>query len=181
MKNVFVTSDTHFGHANIIRYCNRPFVDVSAMNESLVERWNAVVGPDDIVYHLGDFAFLPIQEIRALIPRLNGHMKLVPGNHDKQMKKINSGDSMQLGTHLFEMMPAIYDFEWDGTKYVMCHFPMEHWEGRDKGTIHLHGHTHGNTGKHPTSLIAGRYDIGVDVYGGPIRLSLESLNNPKGW
>ena len=56
------TSDPHFGHANIIRFCDRPFDDVQAMNDALVHRWNAVVQPEDTVYVLGDVALGPIQE-----------------------------------------------------------------------------------------------------------------------
>lgn len=54
-SGVFFTSDTHFNHANIIRFCNRPFKDVSHMNEAIISNWNRVVGPEDIVFHLGDF------------------------------------------------------------------------------------------------------------------------------
>lgn len=54
--NIFFTSDTHFGHNNIIKLSNRPFSSVEEMNEGLIERWNDVVGAEDIVYHLGDFS-----------------------------------------------------------------------------------------------------------------------------
>ena len=54
-SRVFFTSDTHFNHTNIIRFCNRPFKDVSHMNETIISNWNRVVGPEDIVFHLGDF------------------------------------------------------------------------------------------------------------------------------
>jgi calcineurin-like phosphoesterase family protein len=57
MEKVFFTSDTHFGHANIIKYCGRPFASVEEMNRELIARWNAVVGPRDTVYHLGDRAW----------------------------------------------------------------------------------------------------------------------------
>ena len=56
-SNIFFTSDTHFHHDNIIRFCNRPFKDVYHMDEELIKRWNEKVGPDDIIYHLGDFAW----------------------------------------------------------------------------------------------------------------------------
>ena len=54
-SRVFFTSDTHFNHTNIIRFCNRPFKDVIHMNETIIANWNSVVGPDDIIFHLGDF------------------------------------------------------------------------------------------------------------------------------
>jgi calcineurin-like phosphoesterase family protein len=78
--NVFLTSDTHFGHANIIKYCHRPFSSVEEMDETLVERWNAIVRPQDHVYHLGDVAMQP--KALQIVKRLNGHKRLVLGNHD---------------------------------------------------------------------------------------------------
>lgn len=55
--NIFVTSDTHFNHKNIIKYCNRPFKDVEEMNEAIINNWNNLVTNDDVIYHLGDFGF----------------------------------------------------------------------------------------------------------------------------
>lgn len=80
--SIFFTSDPHYFHANVIKYCNRPFPDVEKMNIGLVKAWNSVVGKDDIVYILGDFslAFRPVEIFPNM---LNGTMKyLIPGNHD---------------------------------------------------------------------------------------------------
>ena len=78
---IFFTSDTHFFHKNIIKYCNRPFGSVEEMNEALVANWNSVVGPDDHVYHLGDFCFGNVEKWNwCLEPgRLNGHIHLILG------------------------------------------------------------------------------------------------------
>ena len=56
-SNIFFTSDSHFGHENIIRFCKRPFNSVREMNEELIHRWNSKVRPNDIVFHLGDFCW----------------------------------------------------------------------------------------------------------------------------
>ena len=93
---VFFCSDTHFGHANIIKYCNRPWnhgkdsngeviateEDVLAMDNAMIERWNSVVGKDDIVWHLGDFALGGKAVAERVFPQLNGKINLVMGNHD---------------------------------------------------------------------------------------------------
>lgn len=79
----FYTSDTHFGHERILELCERPFSDVTRMNEALIERWNNVVQPEDTVYHLGDVALGKIAESLPLISRLNGYKILVLGNHDR--------------------------------------------------------------------------------------------------
>src|SRR4051812_27561867 len=77
------TSDLHFGHRNIIGYCDRPFRDVDAMDAALVERWNEVVAPDDIVWVLGDVAMGRIERSLALVGGLHGTKHLVAGNHDR--------------------------------------------------------------------------------------------------
>jgi calcineurin-like phosphoesterase family protein len=78
----FVVSDTHFYHENIIKYCDRPYANMFEMNEDLIAKWNAAVGKDDIVWHLGDFCFGSKDHIKEIVPRLNGRINLVLGNHD---------------------------------------------------------------------------------------------------
>jgi len=81
MSNMFFTSDHHFGHANIIKYCDRPYDNVEAMNEDLISKWNAVVMPGDEVYYLGDFS-MTLGAVERITPRLNGRKYLIAGNHD---------------------------------------------------------------------------------------------------
>lgn len=81
-NRVFFTSDTHFNHTNIIRFCNRPFKDVSHMNETIISNWNRVVGSEDIVFHLGDFCLGGSAEWINVLNRLNGKIYLISGNHD---------------------------------------------------------------------------------------------------
>lgn len=80
---IYFTSDTHFGHKNIIEYCNRPFEDVDEMNAEMVRRWNRVVGPNDTVYHLGDFALGPKDKWREHRLALWGRIIFICGNHDE--------------------------------------------------------------------------------------------------
>lgn len=80
---IFLIGDCHFGHRNIIKYCNRPFKDVEDMNEQLIKNWNSVVGKNDIVYVVGDFALCGKQKIIEIGQRLNGRKRLVLGNHDQ--------------------------------------------------------------------------------------------------
>jgi len=86
---VFFTSDTHFFHGNIIRFCNRPFKDVETMNETIISNWNNTVGQDDIVFHLGDFCLGGSAEWTRILDRLNGRIYLIMGNHD--LKNIRQG------------------------------------------------------------------------------------------
>ena len=96
MGELFFTSDLHFGHANIIKYCERPFKDVYHMNEELIKKWNERVKPNDMVYVLGDFYFSKSKKGNGLQhpfdyydDRLNGNKVFVLGNHESS-NKINS-------------------------------------------------------------------------------------------
>ena len=80
---IWFTSDLHLGHANVIRFCARPFANAHEMDKELVRRWNAVVKPDDKVYVLGDLSFHNPKVGIPLIRQLQGHKVLVQGNHDK--------------------------------------------------------------------------------------------------
>ncbi len=82
--SVWYTSDHHFGHSNIIRYCERPFSFVGEMNEAMVERWNERISADDEVWVLGDVVMGSNHAtLRRHVARLRGHKNLVPGNHDR--------------------------------------------------------------------------------------------------
>lgn len=90
---VFFTSDTHFGHSNIIKYCQRPFNSAEHMDEVLISNWNEVVSPQDIVFHLGDFCFGSDKEWIKILQRLNGTKYLILGNHD--LKKIANSNQIK--------------------------------------------------------------------------------------
>ena len=79
---VFIISDTHFNHANIIKYCNRPFKDTKEMDEMMIKNWNETVSNKDIVLHLGDFGLGKKEYIASIVKRLNGKKILIMGNHD---------------------------------------------------------------------------------------------------
>ena len=79
---IFFTSDTHFNQHTIIAYGGRPFSSVGEMDEALIERWNARVKPSDHIYHLGDVSMKRPRMVKHLVDRLNGHRRLIRGNHD---------------------------------------------------------------------------------------------------
>lgn len=78
----FFTADLHFSHRNIIRFDDRPFLDLPSMHAELIKRWNSVVSPGDNVYVLGDMFWDP-SEAPMILEQLNGHIHLIKGNHDK--------------------------------------------------------------------------------------------------
>jgi len=193
MSKVFVTSDTHFGHHNIIRFCSRPYGGVTEMDEDLIKRWNSRVGHADTVYFLGDFAFASQSRIIEVLGLLNFmQMFIVPGNHDEKLRSMWAHPVEPVwethGVHFITMLDEVQEIRHEGRTFVLCHYPMEEWNGKFRGAIHLHGHCHSqhsNGGKSKSKLnrVEGRYDIGVDMYGGPVELTgdLSHLDNPKGW
>lgn len=150
---VWVTSDTHFGHRRIALV--REFDSVEAMDEALIEKWNRVVGRKDTVFHLGDFSFGKRDEILNVLQRLNGRIQLVPGNHDSMIRR---HPERYLGVDRFEaILPAGDHKVAPKTKMFLSHYPHEVWSSSHHGRIHLHGHSHG------TSRPWGRrLDVGID-------------------
>jgi calcineurin-like phosphoesterase family protein len=142
---VFFTGCTHFDHARIIQLAARPFASVDEMNEALVDNWNAVVGPNDFVYHLGDVGF-DDKRLGHWLGRLNGLKYIVLGNHDdaRAIQKLctdKQGDVVGCGSH--EMMPAKDKrggFMPRGAH--LYHYPVDDWHRRWRGSLHLHAHTH---------------------------------------
>lgn len=132
--NIFVTSDTHFGHANIIGYCNRPFSSPEDMDWGMVKRWNMVVKPEDHVWHLGDVYMGGSREyIDHVLSSLNGRKRLVLGNHD------NGRDQLLL-KH-FEKIVAWRDFKEYSS--LLTHMPL-HPGSIIKDRVNVHGHIHQN-------------------------------------
>lgn len=155
----FFTSDTHFGHKNIILYCNRPFSSVEEMDEQLIANWNSKVGIKDTVYHLGDFAFYQQDKILEILNRLNGYINIVPGNHDKNLLKALKTTSGMKVNILDSLYSETFVVEDERIPFVMCHYAMKVWDKAHYGAIHLYGHSHGSL-KEDNSL---SMDVGVDT------------------
>jgi calcineurin-like phosphoesterase family protein len=150
------TSDLHFGHANIIRYCQRPYADVDAMDRDLVARWNATVAPGDEVWVLGDVAMGRIDESLLLLGELAGTKRLVPGNHDRcwpgRGRSAAGWAERYVAAGFAEVLPEQVDVTIGGRPALACHFPYvgdSHDEARfeshrpiDDGRLLLHGHVH---------------------------------------
>ncbi|GBQ52102.1 metallophosphoesterase [Komagataeibacter sucrofermentans] len=145
----FFTADTHFGHANIIRYTKRPFETVAEMDATLVSNWNATVGPDDDVWHLGDVAH-GTQRAEAILPRLNGRKHLIWGKHGSEAVRTWPGRASS---------QAYAELKLDGRRVVLFHYPIAEWNGFWHDSLHFYGHVHDRFT--PTSLSC---DVGVDVW-----------------
>lgn len=147
--NVYITSDTHFGHGNIIRYCSRPFASCEEMDRSMKAAWNAVVTKSDLVLHVGDVAFGGRPFVERNVSQLNGRKVLVRGNHDKgTFVNLYKELGWVVETHI--VLPHVF----------VVHNPRQDRVPVPTGTkLIVHGHTH-NTWTSP-----GFIDAGVDALG----------------
>lgn len=154
MSRLFVTSDTHWGHNNIITYSNRPFESVHEMNTALTDNWNSMVRPQDNVYHLGDFAFQDKEVAIQTLKRLNGKKHLILGNHDKVITK---NREEFLGTNLFHSIQDYLCISFNGQDIVLFHYPLRTWDKAHRGSWSLFGHVHNKLAPYRKSV-----DVGVD-------------------
>lgn len=158
---IFVTSDSHFNHFNVIEYCKRPFTSVEQMNEAMISNWNSKITNNDLVFHLGDVTINSKSSemhhkrklwLKENIPRLNGEKHLIKGNHDTEYE--------DLYKKLFTSVENYMELDVKGKKYILFHYPMESWNCSFHGSVHFHGHTHGQS-----KVIENRIDVGVDSHG----------------
>lgn len=153
----FFTSDLHVKHKNIVKFTNRGKDTTQENHENWLRRvWNAQVSHGDLVYHLGDFSFNnDIDYLSNYINSLNGQKIFIKGNHDNR----DTFDTLvELG-----VIAAWYDYkeiQMKDQKYkaVLFHFPIGSWHKQSKGSIHLHGHSHGNYMNSRGRML----DVGID-------------------
>lgn len=166
-EGIYFTSDTHFGHQNIIKFCNRPFNSIQEHDKLLIDNWNSVVGLDDTVFHLGDFAFGGFPFWKNIRDQLNGHIILVIGNHD--WKNLTAGSKA-----LFDECVSQARISINGKIVYLNHFPFlcfSHGDPKIYETdysLQLFGHIHsgpnssGSDVSRSSILYPTQYDVGVD-------------------
>lgn len=171
MVDAYITSDHHLFHANIIKYCNRPFVDVDEMHIHMIEQWNSVVTPDDIVIHLGDYVCGGTKEqIKGITDQLNGTKILILGNHDRHGKQWFKDVGFT----------RVFKHRWSIGMYCFSHRVQDADYLTETSTrYNLHGHSHKYDYGDPF------YNFGVDVVGYvpkrvKLNLTREDLLNGEG-
>ena len=154
-KDFYITSDTWFGRPQILQIANRPFNNVEEMNATLIKNWNKKVKKKDVVFHLGNFAWDPITA-RKVLKKLNGKIYFLKGNQDSALTEVI--DDFPNAEFMSQTIAELADFD-----TVLCHYPLSVWNGKDSGTIHIHGHT---VFSHKTNLtIESRFNICTDFWG----------------
>ena len=163
-EHLFFTSDTHFDHKNILKYCKRPFSSVEEMNQGLIDNWNSVVGKDDTVFHLGDVTFGGNTNLIKYVSQLNGHIILIKGNHDRKLQQ-------SICDKLFDYTCQQLTLNIDGITVFLNHFPFLCFSGTYKTdkSIQLFGHIHSGPFSSGPDIdrfmqygTLNQYDVGVD-------------------
>lgn len=134
MSRVWFTSDTHFGHANVVNLDRAPFPNIETRDRFILEAHNAVVGPNDDVYHLGDVAFTQ-EHLDWYLSNANGKIHLIRGNHD---------DRIAWRSRRFHSKHEALYIRQGGHRIYLCHYACRVWRNSFHGAYHLYGHSHGN-------------------------------------
>lgn len=156
----FFTADLHFFHKNVITYENRPFESVEDMNNALIKNWNKKVTPRDSVYILGDFSLGGPDQTLSVIRRLNGQLHLIRGNHDSIMDKKEIAKQFNFVKDYYELKQKRA-----GRRIVMFHYPINNWNAKHHGSIHLHGHSHFTKPEEQLVKEPNRINVGVGFHG----------------
>lgn len=145
----YFTADEHYGHKNIIKYCDRPFDSVDEMDRCMISRNNEVVTSHDTVVHIGDFSLYSrvFNDVHSkYIKSLKGNHIFIPGSHDQWLK----------GT---KPKSHIWQRSIEKQQIICCHYSMAVWPASHWNSWHLFGHTHGQI-----EGIGKSFDVGVDAH-----------------
>ena len=154
----FFTADTHFDDEFAIQYFSRPFQSVDEMNAVMVERWNQIVSDGDLVYHLGDFTTKDLNHFTKWANRLNGNIRVLPGNMDELwLQDFAGNEKVQVLAPLVSVELSEIGTAGQPQRIVLCHYSLQVWERSNHGSWHLFGHTHGRL-----KGIGKSFDVGVD-------------------
>jgi calcineurin-like phosphoesterase family protein len=153
---LFFTSDTHFGHKNILVYDKRPFDTIEQHDEALINNWNSVVTEKDDVWHLGDFCLRSARPASWYLSRLRGRVHLVRGNHDDK--------AAWRDKHLFSTAQEAAYIKHESQRIYLCHYSCRVWRASHRGSWHLFGHSHGGL-DHIGEALGKSMDVGVNLHG----------------
>lgn len=158
-QKIWFTSDNHYGHKNIKRFCPETRIgrDIEEINRNMIAIWQSQVGPNDVVYLLGDVFFTRAEEAINIMYQLPGQKHLIFGNHDNVIRNNGTLRAMFVST-------AEWREIWiDGKKLILHHYPTYEWKDMHKGAYHLYGHIHSRYGAMEHPHIPGRcMDVGID-------------------
>lgn len=166
----YFTSDTHFGHTNIIKYCNRPFADAGEMDRAIIANWNETVKPEDTIYHMGDVFFTSPERAKHILSNLNGYKILILGNHDRSGMKMKDWGFQEVHQSLQIELEG-------GIKANLSHYPYRGSDDphhkvkfdtknlNDDGYLLICGHVHTAWKSRPGKYKNHMINVGQDQWG----------------
>ena len=163
-NKILFSSDLHFWHTNVIVFDKRPFLfddnlgypkdlkdksnlDVESMNETLIENWNNVVEPNDVVFYLGDFCWRGKTTHQEILDRLNGKIYFIMGNHD-DYKVLSSLDRFEMIADYIDLWVQYGEEKDDRVQICLFHYAIDGWDRQHHGSWHIHGHSHQTRHEH---------------------------------
>ena len=169
MRKTFITSDIHFGHNNILKFCpkTRPYSSIDEMDEAIIREWNKTVPVGSTVYILGDVSYREPSHTARIFDRLNGEKILIIGNHDEKALK------QKVFRDCFKDIHQYLEITVNKHKVVLFHYPIAEWNAMHRGSVHLYGHLHG--GRSGLEKFRAR-DASIDATG-QVVVELEWLVN----
>ena len=165
---LFFTSDTHFADTRVLRIDRRPFPSLEEHDQALITNWNEIVGHEDEIWHLGDFARgRTAGYADHILSALNGRKHLIIGNND---------DSATTGARGWASVQHYAELTRGDRLIVLCHYPFRTWNGMGKKSINLHGHSHGRL-----KPVTRQFDVGIDVWNfRPVSLATVLAHHHRG-
>ena len=155
---IYFTSDLHLGHKNVIAMCSRPFENADCMDDVLINNWDSLINEDDEVYVLGDITLARgWKTATCYLKQLKGKKYLIKGNHDKYLY------DLKFDRRQFELITPYHEIDFNGHKLILCHYPLADWNGKFRGSIHLHGHIHSPHWSTLQEIMGRIFDVGVDA------------------
>lgn len=153
---IYFTADPHLGHDRIREYCNRPFSSVGEMDVTIINNWNELIRPKDVVYLLGDVCMGGREQALQYFNRLNGQIYVIPGGHDKRWARFQ-GSYTGLNC-VVRICPPLHTITIDKQVIVLCHYAMRVWDRSHYNSWQLYGHSHGGLPD-----VGKQMDVGVDT------------------
>lgn len=163
---IWFTGDTHFGHANVIKYTSRPHENVEQMDRALIVNWNSRVRPEDEIYHVGDVGLCSEKHLASVLRQLNGKKHLVYGNHDKMIRKT---PELQ---EFFVWCKDYAEVNVEKQRIILSHYAMRVWNKSHGGSWMLYGHSHGSLPEEKHMLST---DVGIDAVEGFCPISFKEV------
>lgn len=177
MAQLLFIADPHFGHTNIIKFCNRPFHNTDEMDNTLIKNWNDKVKKKDTVYLIGDLSWHSAEITNDILSMLHGKIHWIKGNHDHYLLK-----DKNFNINRFESIKDYDEIKYNKQRIILFHYPIASWNAAFHGSTHIHGHIHNNENEYiilNDHIKQNMYNVSVEMID-YTPITLDELKKHKG-